>query len=149
MRDENHAEVNTMEITCRFCLVKDGKVVIDESMYELLRTIDDLKSLHAASRRLNLSYRSVWDKLKVSEERLGIELVKRHGHRGMSLTPEAKIILNKFDAFRCDAASSLTWANLKTAMKRAMTTKEKFLKQYKQRTLKKDDTAGAGCWGFF
>ena len=58
----------------------------------------EFHSLHAAAKKLNMSYRAAWGRLKASEQRLGIKLVETHaGAEGMELTAEAKKLLMLFD----------------------------------------------------
>jgi molybdate transport system regulatory protein len=56
-----------------------------------LRAIDELHCLSAAAKKLNMSYRAAWGRLKASEERLGMKLVEMQTHgEGSSLTAAAK-----------------------------------------------------------
>jgi molybdate transport system regulatory protein len=85
---------------------KNGKTIFCKGRQELLRSIDELQSLSAAAKKLNMSYRAAWGKLKTSEERLGVKLTCLHAHRkGMRLTAEARALLNKFDELQYDASS--------------------------------------------
>ena len=63
-----------------------------------MRAIDELHCLSAAAKKLNMSYRAAWGRLKASEERLGMKLVEMQTHgEGSSLTAAAKNLLHKFD----------------------------------------------------
>jgi len=102
-----------MEIRYRLWLEKDGKVVFCQGCEELLRGINEFHSLYAATKRLNRSYRSAWEKLRDSEKRLGFKLMEAGGPgKGLSLTAEAKAILEKFDMLEHDVASFVNWENL-------------------------------------
>jgi molybdate transport system regulatory protein len=88
-----------MEIKHKLWLEKKGRVVFGHGRRTLLNAILEYRSLHAAAKKLNMSYRAAWGRLKASEERLGIKLVETHpGGRGMELTDEAKTLLILFDA---------------------------------------------------
>lgn len=102
-----------MEIKYRFWLEKDGKVVFCSGNEELLRGIDELHSLYAATKRLNRSYRSAWGKLRDAEKHLGFKLTESGGPgKRLCLTTEAKAILEKFDMMEHDVASFVNWETL-------------------------------------
>jgi len=63
----------------------------------LLKAIEECKSLNAAAKKLNMSYRAAWGRLKASEERLGIKLVERSSGEALRLTAEAKAFIEEFD----------------------------------------------------
>ena len=95
-----------MKIRHRVWLEKNGKTIFCKGRQELLRSIDELQSLTAAAKKLDMSYRAAWGKLKTSEERLGVKLTCLHADRkGMSLTAEARVLLKKFDKLQHDESS--------------------------------------------
>lgn len=92
-----------MEIKFQFWLEQNGGVVLDQRCGELLKAMDELHSLFAATKRHKMSYRSAWGKLRSAEKKLGFNLLMSSGHgRGMRLTPEGKVLLNKFDKLQRD-----------------------------------------------
>ncbi len=97
----------TIEIKYKIWLEKDGRVLFGHGREELLRAIDECNSLSAAAKKLNMSYRAAWGRLKASEERLGIELVDRSQGKSMHLTPVARELLNQFDELEKDTAHML------------------------------------------
>jgi molybdate transport system regulatory protein len=55
-----------------------------------------------------MSYRAAWGRLRASEERLGIKLVESDSaKKGMTLTPVAKALLDKFGRLEKDADAYL------------------------------------------
>lgn len=87
-----------MEIQHKIWLEVNGKTVYGPGRDELLKMIEECQSLHAASKKLKISYRLVWGKIKSSEERMGINLVEMKPHeRRMHLTKEAKMLLKIFN----------------------------------------------------
>ena len=87
-----------MEIMHKIWLEKNGKVIFGKGRDELLKTIDECQSLNAAAKKLNMSYRAAWGRLRASEERMGMKLVEVDAHgKGMSLTKEARTIIGSFD----------------------------------------------------
>jgi molybdate transport system regulatory protein len=87
-----------MEIKHKIWLEENGKVLFGQGREELLRAIDELHCLSAAAKKLSMSYRAAWGRLKASEKRLGVKLVEMQTHgEGSSLTAAAKDLLHKFD----------------------------------------------------
>lgn len=64
----------------------DGKGVLDDGCWQLLKSIDQFHSLRKASTDLGISYRKAWGDLRRAEELLGFPLVEKH--RGGSLGGE-------------------------------------------------------------
>jgi molybdate transport system regulatory protein len=85
-----------MEIKLKIRLGKDGHGVFGKGRDRLPRAIDEYKSLSAAVKKIDMTYRGAWGRLKASEDRLSIRLVEPYG-KGMRLTPEGKALLGKYD----------------------------------------------------
>ncbi|MDD5711531.1 MAG: LysR family transcriptional regulator [Smithellaceae bacterium] len=87
-----------MNIKHRIWLEEDGHSLFGEGRAVLLRNIAECGSLNAAAKKLKMSYRMAWGKLRVTEERLGMKLVEVDVHeRGMHLTQAALALLTLFD----------------------------------------------------
>ena len=87
-----------MEIKYKIWLEKDGKVVFGQGRDLLLKAIDECHSLNAAAKKLDMSYRAAWGRVRASEERLGMKLVVTDpGRTGMHLTEEAQRLIRRFD----------------------------------------------------
>jgi molybdate transport system regulatory protein len=93
-----------MDIKLKVWLEKDGHIVFGKGRDRLLRAIDECKSLSAAVKKIDMTYRGAWGRLKASEERLNIRLVEPHG-KGMRLTPEGKALLEEYDRLLTDLDS--------------------------------------------
>jgi len=65
-----------MEIKYKIWLEKDGKVIFGHGREELLQAVAECHSLNAAAKKLNMSYRAAWGRLRASEDRLGIKLIE-------------------------------------------------------------------------
>lgn len=97
-----------MKIRYKLWLERNEKTIFGQGREELLRSIDELHSLYAAARKLKMSYRAAWGRLKASEARLGVKLTCSDGQgKGLHLTPEAKELLEKFDRLEHDVESFL------------------------------------------
>lgn len=73
----------------------EGNVVFGLGRYKILKTIRSLGSMHAAAKKLKMSYRAVWMRIRMSEERIGKPLVMRQG-KGSRLTPFAEDLMKRF-----------------------------------------------------
>lgn len=84
----------------------DGKSVLGEGKWQLLKSIDETGSLKLAMKRMNYTYRKTWDNLRKIEQTLGFPVIKtvRGGSEGghTSLTDEGRFILELFDRFQND-----------------------------------------------
>lgn len=87
----------TLEIKYKIWLEADKHVVFGQGRRELLEAIEECKSLSAAAKELNMSYRAAWGRIRASEERLGIKLVDHGSGQAMHLTKEAGILLAEFE----------------------------------------------------
>ncbi len=86
-----------MEIKHRIWVEEDGKVLFGKGRENLLEAIEECQSLNKAAKKLNMSYRAAWGRIKASEKRLGVKLVENNpNHKGMTLTDEAKHFLKIF-----------------------------------------------------
>jgi len=81
----------------------DGKGVLGDGKYKLLKTIEETGSLKLAIEKLGLSYRKTWDNLKKIEEILGFELIERQrgGAAGgrSELSEQGKRYIEVFEKF--------------------------------------------------
>jgi len=74
----------------------DGNVVFGMGRYRMLAAIRATGSLNASAKALKMSYRAVWMRIRMSEERLGKTLVETQGN-GSRLTPFAERLMGQFD----------------------------------------------------
>ena len=101
-----------MKIRYKIWLENNGKTIFGKGREELLRAIDEYHSLYAAAKKLKMSYRAAWGRLKASEERLGIKLTCADGQgKALHLTPDAKALLEKFDKLERDVDSFMSSYN--------------------------------------
>lgn len=99
-----------MEIKLRIWIEKDGQLVFGRGREILLLAIDETGSLSQATKKLNMSYRGAWGRLKASETRLGVKLAERSGKkkRGMELTKEGRDLLEKYRMLRKETEEFLS-----------------------------------------
>jgi molybdate transport system regulatory protein len=109
-----------LEIKHKLWLERDGRVIFGPGRDGLLKAIEECRSLNAAAKKLKMSYRAAWGRIKASEERLGIKLVEMDSVKhGMHLTDEAKELMNCFDQLERDIARLLNKTNGKLPLKRS------------------------------
>jgi molybdate transport system regulatory protein len=101
-----------MEIKYKIWIEKDGRVLFGKGRDDILTAIEDMKSLNAAAKKLQMSYRAAWGRLKASEERMGMKLVEIDStEKGMHLTVQAKAIIDRFEKLEKDVEGLLAEAN--------------------------------------
>ena len=78
----------------------DQRVLFGEGRMQLLRAIADQGSLARAAKKMEMSYRAAWGRLKASEERLGFPLTEKDGalgkRGGLRLTAQGRELLEKY-----------------------------------------------------
>jgi molybdate transport system regulatory protein len=102
-----------LEIKHKVWLEQSGRVVFGQGREALLKAIDECRSLNAAAKKLNMSYRAAWGRLKASEDRLGIKLVEHTSGKAMHLTDEARKLLSEFEILENKVNSLITEAGSK------------------------------------
>lgn len=101
-----------MEIKYKIWLEKNGKVIFGKGRDDILKAIDEERSLNAAARKLEMSYRAAWGRLKASEERMGMKLVEIGVHdKSMQLTQKARTIIERFEKLEKDVERLLQAAD--------------------------------------
>jgi len=87
-----------MEIKHKIWLEIGGRVVFGPGRDILFKAINECHSLNAAAKKLDMSYRAAWGRVKASEQRLGMKLVENDpGRSGMHLTTTAQKLIRAFD----------------------------------------------------
>lgn len=94
-----------MEVHVKLWIEEDGAVLFGEGRQELLQAVAESGSLAGAARKLSMSYRAAWGRLKASEKRLGFALVERsaEGRRAVQLTPKARRLMNRYQTLEDQA----------------------------------------------
>ncbi len=101
-----------MEIKYKIWIEKDGKVIFGKGRDNILQAVDEQKSLNAAAKKLEMSYRAAWGRLKASEERMGMKLVDIGVRdKSMQLTEQARAIITRFEKLEKDVEALLQAAD--------------------------------------
>ena len=92
-----------MEPRVKLWLEKDGGVALSGYRVRLLGHIAETGSLAEAARRMGLSYRRAWGKVKEMETNLGVRLVRSEaggpGGGRTRLTPEGERLVTLYPRF--------------------------------------------------
>jgi molybdate transport system regulatory protein len=92
-----------MEIKFKIWIEKNGKVIFGRGRDDILTAVEDQKSLNAAAKKLAMSYRAAWGRLKASEERMGMKLVEAGPReKSIQLTAQARAIIERFERLERD-----------------------------------------------
>jgi len=97
-----------MNIKQKLWIEEDGKVIFGQGRYELLKALEECHSLQGAAKKLHMSYRAAWGKLRASEKRLGIKLVDSEPGKPMQVTENAKMLLDLFEEIEQEVNAILT-----------------------------------------
>lgn len=102
-----------MKIKYKVWLECENGVVFGQGRRELLETIDEYRSLNAAAKKMQMSYRASWGRLKASEERLGIKLVDHEPGEALHLTKTGRTLLEEFKQLEEELGKLIEKANAK------------------------------------
>jgi molybdate transport system regulatory protein len=97
------ASIDSMEVRSKLWLEVGGKAVLGDWRAALLGGVERTGSLTRAAEELKVPYRTAWQRLRESEEHLGLRLVASEsggadGGRS-NLTPAAKDLLRRYQEF--------------------------------------------------
>ncbi len=105
-----------MKIKHKIWFEAHGLTIFGPGRDIFFKQIDECHSLNSAAKKLNISYRLAWGKIKVAEERLGISLVEINpGEKKMHLTNSARELLAIFDDLEKEIAPILQNAEKRIA----------------------------------
>ncbi|RUM33875.1 MAG: ModE family transcriptional regulator [Archaeoglobus sp.] len=93
--------ISNFEIKCRVWIEKDGVHVIGKGGAQILKALEEYRSLSKAARALGMSYRFAWMYINKIEKATGIKVVNRErgGKEGgrMVLTEEGRKLLRLYE----------------------------------------------------
>jgi molybdate transport system regulatory protein len=100
-----------MEPKAKLWVEKNGEVALSGYRVRLLSHIAETGSLAEAARRMGLSYRRAWGKIREMETNLGVRLVQSEvggaGGGRSSLTPEGERVVSLYPHFEAAAAADV------------------------------------------
>ncbi|MEN6622807.1 MAG: LysR family transcriptional regulator [Smithella sp.] len=97
-----------MKVKHKIWVEAHGLTIFGPGRNIFFKQIDECRSLNSAVKKLKVSYRLAWGKIKAAEERLGIRLVDVNpGENKMHLTENARQLLSIFDDLEKEIAPIL------------------------------------------
>jgi molybdate transport system regulatory protein len=100
-----------MEPKAKLWVEQDGNIVLSGYRVRLLQHVSETGSLAEAARRMGLSYRRAWGKIREIEKNLGVRLVESEiggtGGGGTHLTPVGERILALYPKFEAEAQADV------------------------------------------
>ena len=94
----NKKKRQNMFIALRIYLGVDNRIVGSKGLIELLKAIEEEKSIRAAAIKVGMNYRKAWSKINNAERALNLKLLeKQRGRGGSKLTREAKILIDMYE----------------------------------------------------
>ena len=92
-----------MEIKYKIWIDENSELVFGRGRNDILQALNEEHSLNAAAKKLRMSFRGAWGRIKVSQERMGIKLITiSDNHRTSQLTQEARAISARFEKLEKD-----------------------------------------------
>ena len=76
------------------------RIIMGEGRKEILETIEKTGSINKTAKLMKMSYKGVWSKIKVTEGYLGKSIVHADRKDGSRLTPEGRMLLEKYRALK-------------------------------------------------
>ena len=99
-----------MKIAYKVWLDNNGKAFGD-GPYELLRRVEETKSLHQAANQMGMAYSKAWRLIQTLEDRLGFALLERRvggkSGGGSKVTPNARDLMKHYRQFQKDVKIAL------------------------------------------
>lgn len=95
--------LSKLEVRSKLWIEVEGGAVLGDWRASILEGIERTGSLAKSAEELGVPYRTAWQRLKESEERLGVRLVDSQSGGadggGSSLTPAARELLRRYAEF--------------------------------------------------
>ncbi len=101
-----------MTIKYKIWIEKDGELVFGKGREDILMAVNETHSINAAAKKMGMTYRGVWGRIKVSEERGKMKLVHISENRRLTqLTPKAQAIIDRYKKLENDMEQLLSNAD--------------------------------------
>lgn len=99
-----------MKVGYKVWLDNNGKAFGD-GPFELLRRVEQTKSLHQAAGQMGMAYSKAWRLIWILEKRLGFALLERKvggsSGGGSQVTPQGKTLMSHYKRFRKEVEKNL------------------------------------------
>lgn len=78
----------------------DGKIILGTGRMKILESIERTGSINKTARELSMAYKTVWSKLKSTQENFGEPVVVASRETGTRLTRSGKRLLEQYQALK-------------------------------------------------
>ena len=86
-----------MELKSSYCLFNDdGGIIMGKGRMEILESIDHTGSINQTSKDMKMSYKTVWSKIKSTQDNFEKAVVHADKKNGTRLTIEGRKLLEKY-----------------------------------------------------
>ncbi len=75
---------------------QDNNIIIGKGRMEILENIEKTGSINQTAKRMKMSYKAVWSKIKATEKHLGAPVVHADRKEGTHLSQRGKELLEKY-----------------------------------------------------
>jgi len=75
---------------------EDGEIIMGKGRMDILTSIEDTGSINKTAKALNMSYKSVWSKIRSTEEHFGQAVVHADRVTGTVLTEAGRDLLQRY-----------------------------------------------------
>ena len=75
---------------------QDGGIIMGKGRMDILDSIDRTGSINKTAKEMNMSYKSVWSKIKSTEKNCGKPVVHADRVKGSKLTDEGRQLLEDY-----------------------------------------------------
>lgn len=79
---------------------EQGRIIMGEGRKEILENIRETGSITKTAKKMKMSYKGAWGKIKASEKYLDKRIVNTDRKKGSWLTEEGKDLLRKYTLFK-------------------------------------------------
>jgi molybdate transport system regulatory protein len=95
-------------------LNNDGDIIMGTGRMTILESIDSTGSINKTSKLLNMSYKTVWSKIKSTEKNFGKPIVLADKKKGSKLTKDGRNLLEKYRQLKqaCIEADDIIFENI-------------------------------------
>jgi molybdate transport system regulatory protein len=80
----------------------DGNIIMGEGRQRIFELIEEMGSINQTAKRMHMSYRGVWGKIKATEEHMNKKLVLTEKRHGSHLSDDGKMLLKNYRQLKTD-----------------------------------------------
>ena len=101
--------MTTLKLKSSYWIVNErNQIVIGKGRMEILDNIEKTGSINQAAKKMRMSYKAVWSKIKFTEKHLNVKIVDADKKTGTRLTKAGKNLLENYRRMhdKCVAADN-------------------------------------------